>query len=171
MIGTHILASTELIYAALPGMIERRHGIIINVSSLASFMPGLCRSMYLATKSFIHNFSQALSIELSNYGIYIQSLCPGFVKTDFFRSHQGPDHAQKYRNMHFTSPEDVVNESFLSIEKGKSLCIPGTMNKIFYLFARLLPIPVFRLIYHLRMEKQDRKKPEPDLIVCYGSAA
>ena len=54
MILTHTLATVELIHAVLPGMIERRRGTIINVSSLGAFMPGLTRSMYLGTKSFVH---------------------------------------------------------------------------------------------------------------------
>jgi hypothetical protein len=152
MIGTHNLAMVELTHAVLPGMKSRRHGTIINVSSLASFLPGLCRTTYLATKTFMHQFSLGMSLELAPFGIYVQSLCPGFVRTNFQRAMMNEALEKRFEYMNFMTPEEVVKGSMRSLKKGRTLCIPGNNYHFFYLLSRILPLALFRHISRFNRE-------------------
>jgi short-subunit dehydrogenase len=159
MIGTHNLAMVELTSAALPGMKARGRGTIINVSSLASFLPGLFRTTYLATKAFMHQFSLGMSLELAHYGIRVQSLCPGFVKTNFQKAMMAGSLEKKYEHMNFMEPEEVVSSSLKSLENVKVLCIPGRNYYFYYLLSRILPLSLFRKISRFRNEEQMRTEP------------
>jgi short-subunit dehydrogenase len=160
MIYTHDVAAVELIHAALPRMIGRHRGTIINVSSLAAFLPGLSQTLYLATKSFIHNFSRSLSLEIARFGITVQSLCPGFTRSDFNREKTREQVDRNFSRIHCMEPEEVVRHSMRDLEKRRMLCIPGFTNKLFYLISRILPMGVFRILSRMRAEKEI---PRPEL--------
>ena len=83
VVRVHDLATMRLCRAALPGMIARRHGGIINLSSLAAFFPSPGNVIYSASKAFTVAFSEALSLELKGTGVRVQALCPGFTHTSF----------------------------------------------------------------------------------------
>lgn len=83
LIQVHVLASVRLTRAALPGMLIRRQGAIINVSSVGAWMPAPRNATYAATKSFLKVFSQALHAEVRGSGVRVQALCPGFTATGF----------------------------------------------------------------------------------------
>jgi len=154
MINTHVQSTVDFTHAVLPGMIGKRSGVIINVSSLGAFIPGLTRTLYLSTKSFIHSFSVALSMEMAPYGIKIQSLCPGMTKTDFHRAGIEGQLEKKLKGIHFMKPETVVNTSLRMLEKDRSFCIPGLTNHLFYMLAMILPKSVLRVLSSFRMEKE-----------------
>ena len=77
MIRLHVLASVRLTRAALPGMVERGRGGIINVASVAGFMALPENVNYCATKGYLITFSKALQLELIGTGVRVQALCPG----------------------------------------------------------------------------------------------
>ena len=83
MIHVHVLASVRFSRAALPGMLARGQGAIINVSSIGAFMPKPGDVTYCATKAYLNTFSEALQAELRGTGVQIQALCPGFTHTEF----------------------------------------------------------------------------------------
>ncbi len=89
LIHVQVLAVTRLTRAALPGMIARGHGAIINVSSRLAFTGSLAspplpkRAVYAATKAYINTFTQILHDELQGTGVKVQALCPGVVATEF----------------------------------------------------------------------------------------
>ena len=83
MIQLNITTLTELTHLYLQGMVARRSGKILNVSSTASFMPGPLQAVYYATKAYVTSFSQAVAEEVREFGISITALCPGAVATDF----------------------------------------------------------------------------------------
>ena len=89
LIRVHVLALTRLTRAALPGMIERGRGAVINVASLLAFtgsmppQPLPHRATYAAAKAYMVTFTQALAHELDGTGVRMQALCPGLVKTEF----------------------------------------------------------------------------------------
>ena len=146
MLCTHMMATVELIHAVLPGMIRRRCGTIINLSSLGAFTPGFSKSLYLGTKAFIHYFTEALLPEVHKYGIRLQSLCPGMTVSDFHRHIKDETYRKKIHRLPFMLPEEVVARSFKALKRGVVLCIPGVLNKLLYLISRLLPIRVLMLI-------------------------
>src|SRR5262249_54578833 len=82
-IRLNVLAVVQLSHAALPGMIERGRGGIINVSSLAGHQPTPLNATYGGTKAFVTSFSQAVHEELRGTGVKVMVLCPGFTRTEF----------------------------------------------------------------------------------------
>jgi short-subunit dehydrogenase len=153
MIMTHDMAAIDFIHAALPGMINLRKGAIINVSSFGLFFPGFTRSLYLATKSFIHYFTKALSMEVYPYGVRVQSLCPGMTYSDF-HMRSGSESIKKVSGpLPFMSPERVVTISLKALEEGSVVCIPGTLNKLMLVIAKLLPVCALRWLSRNRIEK------------------
>ncbi len=83
MIAVNVTALTELSREFLPGMVERRHGGILNVASLAAFQPGPFMAVYYATKAYVLSFSEALWEECRGTGVTVTALCPGPVETRF----------------------------------------------------------------------------------------
>ncbi len=140
MIHVHVLASVRLTRAALPGMIKRQNGAIINVASMAGFLPMPKVIVYAATKSFLITFSEGLAKELANTGVHVQALCPGFTYTEF---HDAPEFEGFSRSQTSASlwmaAEDVVAESLKALEKNQTICVPGWKNRV---FLRLIRSPL-----------------------------
>ena len=87
MIQVHITASVRLARAAIDRMLPNQRGAIINVASMAAFLP-IRNSTYSATKAYLVNFSEALEYEVGPRGVHAQALCPGFTYTEF---HETPE--------------------------------------------------------------------------------
>ena len=83
MINLNIVALTELTRLALPAMVERRSGRVLNIGSTAGFMPGPLQAVYFATKAYVVSFSEAIAHELKGTGVTVTVLCPGPVDTGF----------------------------------------------------------------------------------------
>ncbi len=83
MMQVNMATLTNLTHYYLKGMVQRRHGRILNVSSTASFMPGPLQAVYYATKAYVTSFSQALAEEVAEYNVTVTALCPGTVSTGF----------------------------------------------------------------------------------------
>jgi short-subunit dehydrogenase len=83
MIQVNIAALTSLTHYYLQGMVERKNGKILNISSTASFLPGPFQAVYYATKAYVTSFTQAVAEEVATYNITATALCPGPVATDF----------------------------------------------------------------------------------------
>jgi short-subunit dehydrogenase len=148
MLKVHALATLQLTYAALPAMLAHRRGSIINIASVAAFVPLPRHAMYSATKDFILTFSEALAIELRGKGVRVQALCPGFTRTDF-HARQGIDTNRYYRSrgpLRAMMPDEVVSASLGCLERGHVVCVPGLSNRLLTHLARLLPR---RLLYRL----------------------
>jgi len=124
-----VLAVTRLTRAALPGMIARGRGAIINVSSRLSFSAPLGssrlpkRATYAGTKAFINVFSQLLQSELEGTGVQVQSLCPGVVQTEV-DERVGIKPGQ-YAATAVMTPEDLVEGSLAGLRLGEVICIPA----------------------------------------------
>lgn len=130
MIQVHVLAAVRLCRAALPGMIARGRGSIINVSSIAAFMASPGNITYSATKACLNLFSEGLQDELKDSGVRVQALCPGLTRTEF-HDHQGyEDYKTKIPEFLWMKAEDVVRESLAALEKGRVICIPGFRNRL-----------------------------------------
>lgn len=129
LIRLQVVAVTRLTRAALPGLIQRGHGTIINISSLLAFSAALPapplpkRATYAATKAYLNTFTQILHAELEGTGVQVQALCPGLVRTEF---HQrvGRDPASLPADMVMT-PEEVVEASLAGLRLGEVICVPA----------------------------------------------
>ena len=137
MLSVHMIAPMRLMYAALPAMIERRSGGVINVASLAAFfsLPG--NANYSATKAYLMRFSRAVHGEVRRKGVTVQALCPGFTVTEF---HDDVDRVRFERQgpaFLWGSAADAVRSSLSAFDHHSSLCIPGGINKVVYWIGKL----------------------------------
>ena len=132
LIRVHVLALTRLARAALPGMISRGRGAIVNVSSRLAFSGSLegaflpKRSVYAGAKAYINVFTEVLANELAGTGVKVQALCPGIVRTEFHEV-QGMD-PDRFPPDIVMTPEDVVEASLAGLRLGEVICIPALEN-------------------------------------------
>ena len=140
MIRVHDHAPVRLVNAVLPGMLENRSGFIINVSSLAGYLPAPGSPVYTASKAFLTAYTEALAMNLEGTGIRVQALCPGFTRTDFHARIAGSEtRIWERRGVRWMSSEDTVRVSLRSLDHGPVLCIPGIRNRLLYLGSRFIP--------------------------------
>lgn len=126
MLMVHLMASLRLMHAALPGLIQRRAGAIINVSSISAFFATPGGANYAATKAYLNTFSEALQAELSGTGVKVQALCPGFTLTEFHDTPEyEPDHRSKVPAELWMTAEAVVQESLAALASNKVIVVPG----------------------------------------------
>ena len=137
MLNVHMVAAMHLSHAALPGMIARGSGGIINVASLAAFMALPGEVNYCATKAYLVTFSQALAAEVRRKGVRVQALCPGFTITEF---HDEPDRPgagrEGYPRFLWGSSRAVVADSLRALDRGQVVCVPGFINQMIRLLTR-----------------------------------
>ncbi|RPI97864.1 MAG: SDR family oxidoreductase [Candidatus Aminicenantes bacterium] len=143
MVRVHVEATVRLTKAALPGMIDRGRGAVINVASVAAFSP-FSGAMYSGTKSFLVMFSQNLGAELRPKGVAVQALCPGMTHTDFHEV-AGIDKSVVPKPFWMTA-EAVVRISLRRLGHG-FICIPGLENKVVAFLMRCpLTVAAVRVI-------------------------
>jgi uncharacterized protein len=147
MMEVNMVALTRLTRALLPGMIERKRGAILNVSSSASFLPISNFAVYAATKAYVTSFSEALRGELHETGVHVSALCPGPVRTEFTevarRRAGGPVAPEP--ELAYVAVEQVAADALHGIERNRPIVIPGVVMKLGMLIVRLTPLPLLRL--------------------------
>ncbi len=134
----HILAIERLTRAALRGMVERRVGNIINVSSVAGFLHTPYSVSYCSTKGWINDFTEGLYLELKciHSPVRVQTLCPGFTYTEF-HDVIGMDRSAIPRMLWMKS-EDVVDASLRGLGENRLFVVPGWQYRLFLgIFPRL----------------------------------
>jgi short-subunit dehydrogenase len=129
LIRLHVIAVTRLTRAALPGMVSRRGGGVINVSSRLAFSAPLPspplpkRATYAASKAYINTFTQILADELAATGVHVQALCPGLVRSEFHKD-MNLDYSQ-FPPGAVMMPESVAAASLEGLARGDVFCLPG----------------------------------------------
>lgn len=140
MMQVNMVALTELSHRVLPGMVARGKGKIMNVGSTGSFMPGPLMSVYYATKAFVLSVSEAWQEELKGTGVSVTALCPGPVATGFQKAAAMEGSRLLTNPMNPMMSADVVaKEGYEGLMAGKTIVIPGMMNKILAVTPKLLP--------------------------------
>jgi short-subunit dehydrogenase len=148
MLQVHAAATVQLTHAALPGMLARHAGGIINVSSIAAFMARKSGTMYHASKAFLNAFSQGLAGELQGSGVKIQALCPGFTITEF---HDRPEYKNFRRSsipkFLWLTAEQVVDGSLADLRRGRVISVPGNWYRfgVFFL-TNSFTQPIMKLV-------------------------
>jgi short-subunit dehydrogenase len=135
MLHKHMISAFNLIHCLLPGMIQRKFGFILNVSSLYAFLPLPSKSVYTAMKSFLISFSNSLREELAGSGVSVTALCPGFLLRTCPRS---TDRKQQEKSAGMTVDE-IAYLGCQALWAKKSICVPGFSNKICFFMMRYLP--------------------------------
>ncbi len=136
-----VTAVMVLSHAALPGMIRRGQGGVINVASTAGLVNGR-GSTYGACKSFVVSFSEGMAMRLRGTGVRMQALCPGFVRTEFHRR-AGVDMSDT-PGWAYVDIDHLVTTSLADLRAGNVLSIPGALYKTIAVVTRLLPRSVVR---------------------------
>lgn len=139
MVHVHVLATMRLTKAVLPGMIQRGHGGIINVASVAGFWRSAGNVSYCATKGWINDFTEGLRVELDGAGsaVKVQALCPGFTYTEFHDT-MGVNRASIPKTL-WMPADYVVEESLKGLESGKLFVIPNWKYRLGAALGELLP--------------------------------
>jgi short-subunit dehydrogenase len=130
----HVESAMELTHAALQGMLLRQSGRIINVASVAAFLP---RETYSAAKAWLLSFSRWANLAYAKRGVRVTAVCPGFTHTEF-HDRMGMDKTVAPRWM-WLQPERVVREGLADNERGKAVSIPAKRYKVLAAAARVLP--------------------------------
>ncbi|MGJ0509781.1 MAG: SDR family NAD(P)-dependent oxidoreductase [Methylocystis sp.] len=139
MIDLNIRALTALTLRFLPSVTATRGGVL-NVASVASFMPGPGFAVYYATKAFVRSFSEAISHELAPAGVKVSCLCPGPVITGFqARAGMSFDGIMGAMKPALVPAEDVARQGYEGLMAGRRIVIPGAVNKAMVWSARLSP--------------------------------
>ncbi|MBS0266333.1 MAG: SDR family oxidoreductase [Planctomycetes bacterium] len=134
MVRLNISALTELTLRVLPGMMERGHGGVINIASVAAFQPVGYMGAYAASKSYVLHFSEALWAEAREKGVTVTTLCPGTTKTDFFQVSGAPSFLDRHSSQ---DVRQVVKTGLKAFEKGRQYVVSGWKNYILSLLVRI----------------------------------
>ena len=152
MIGVNITALTALTRLFLQAMLERGRGHILNMASVAGFMPGPLMSVYFATKHYVLAFSEALVEELRGTGVKVTVLCPPPVRTSF--SNAARIASASYLSTTKTTPAEVARYGYPMMKRGKPVAVYGSRYKFLTGFlVRITPrFALRRLVRHLNAQ-------------------
>ena len=132
----HVRATMRLTHAALGAMLERGRGRILNVASVAAFLP---RGTYGAVKMWIVSFSRWANAEYAARGVTTTAVCPGFTHTNFHERMGLAPGKEGIPGPMWLDARDVVAEALTDAARGKPISIPSTRYKVLVAVARLLP--------------------------------
>ena len=152
MIDLNVRALTELSLAFI-GSLERHRGGILNVGSMAGFLPGPGMAVYYATKAYVLSFSEALHSELKPRGIKVAVLCPGPVPTEF--AARAGISAGLAPGMLTQSAASVAEAGFRGLMAGQRVVVPGLANKLVTILIRIVPR---RLLLRMVDSRQSRRR-------------
>jgi short-subunit dehydrogenase len=138
MLEVLVTAVLRLSHAALGAMAERGHGGIINVSSVAAFLP---RGSYSAAKAWVNSFSEWAHLEYGSRGVTVMALCPGFTKTEFHERMQ----VKRGDGFMWLDADFLVRKSLEDVDKGRAFSVPGAQYKTITALSKAIPNRVLRL--------------------------
>lgn len=155
MVQLNIVTLTELCQLYGKDMVCNKFGKIMNVASIASFLPGPLMATYYATKSYVLSFSEALSREFKNTGVSVTALCPGTTKTNFFEvAKADKDSSNLLKNLKPADPKDVARYGYKKMKKNKAVAIYGFTNRLMIFGIRLVPRSLVRNIAYKIQSKR-----------------
>ncbi len=137
MLDVLVTAVLRLSHAALGPMAERGRGGIINVSSVAAFLP---RGTYSAAKAWVNSFSEWAHNEYKPKGVTVMALCPGFTKTEFHERME----VKRGDNFMWLDVEFLVRTALADFDKGRTYSVPGAQYKTVVALTRAVPSRVLQ---------------------------
>ncbi len=139
MVDLNMRALTALTLRFLPAIVAGKGGVL-NVASVAAFMPGPGFAVYYATKAYVLSFSEALAQELKRQGVKVSCLCPGPVQTGFQAragfDFSGPMGAMKPAML---PAAEVARQGYAGLMAGKRVIVPGWVNQMLIWGSALTP--------------------------------
>jgi hypothetical protein len=152
MIDLNVRALTDLSLAFVASLARRRGGIL-NVGSMAGFLPGPGMAVYYATKAYVLSFSEALHSELKPRGVRVTVLCPGPVPTEFAARAGIADSMAP--GILTQSAESVAEAGYRGLMRGRRTVVPGLANKLITVLIRFFPR---RLLLAMVDSRQSRRR-------------
>jgi len=129
-----VVAVMRLSHAALGPMVARGRGAVVNVSSVAGFLP---RGTYSAAKAYVTKLSEWAHAEYAPQGVKVMALCPGFIRTEFHeRMEVGRDSAPSFL---WLEASDLVHVALTDLEAGKAVSVPTFRYKAIVTGAKYVP--------------------------------
>lgn len=153
MIQVNITALTHLTKLFLP-QIRAREGKLLNVASVAGFLPGPFMSVYYASKAYVLSFSEALAEEMIGTGVTVTCLCPGPVNTNFQKRAYVQETAMVNSPL-TVDVREVARIGYEGMKQGKRIVIPGWKNRILVEGVRLAPRNLLTKMVRRLQEKKD----------------
>ncbi len=135
----NVVTLTHLTKKLLPGMVARRRGGVLNVASTAAFQPGPFMAIYYATKAYVLSFSEAVAAELEGTGVTISVLCPGPTATGFTARAGLEGTSIVAGPLKVMTAAEVARVGYEGFREGKTIVIPGALNKIVAQGVRFMP--------------------------------
>lgn len=158
MLDVNMGALTRLTHQLLPGMLRSQRAWILNVSSIAGFLPIPKMAVYAASKAYVTSFTEALRAELRGTGVEVTALCPGPVDTEFAAMAKRPESRDDAR---LFTPElikvpaaQVAREAIAAVEYGRARHVPGVAVALLALVICLMPMFLLRLIMNQRRHSE-----------------
>ncbi|NUO97906.1 MAG: SDR family oxidoreductase [Nonomuraea sp.] len=134
MLKVHCEAVLRLTLAALPAMLERERGGVINVASVAAFFT---RGTYSASKAWVVNFSESAANEVRDPRIKVMALCPGFVRTEFHQ--RASMDTSGIPGFLWLKADDVVRDAMRDLALGKRVSVPDVRYKAIVALGKFVP--------------------------------
>ncbi len=134
MLRVHCGAVLRITHAALPPMLERGRGGVVNVASVAAFFS---RGTYSASKMWVVTFSDSVRRQIAGRGVHVMALCPGWVRTEF-HERSGMDTSGIPSAM-WLAPDRLVSEALRDLHRGVPVSVPGTVYKVLITLGKILP--------------------------------
>lgn len=152
LLQVNCLALMQLCYEFAILMVERGHGSILNVASIAGFMPGPYMATYYASKAFVQSFSNALHVELAGTGVHVTTLCPGPVSTPFWVNANAAEIGLSKQAIS-KDAASVAHAGLVALKRNKMMCVPGVLPKLTVFGSRILPREFIALLAARMQEK------------------
>ncbi|ESQ85656.1 dehydrogenase [Asticcacaulis sp. AC466] len=136
-----MLAPVELMHRFIPDMKAQKFGRIVNVASLAGFLPASPGdTMYGPVKTFLTRFSQSLHLELRDHGVHVSALCPGWTYSEFHDVVGSRSKLSKaIPEWWWMGADEVAREGYVAAEANRACCVPGAPNKTAAALLKVLP--------------------------------
>lgn len=144
LLSLNVHAVMRLTLAALPGMVKRRQGAVLNVSSVAGFGAAMPGSTYPASKAWVTNFSESIALSVAPFGVRVMALCPGYVRTEFHQ--RAGINVTKTPDWLWLDADELVRRALRDLRRGKLVSVPDWKYKVAVFGLRHLPRPLLQRV-------------------------